>query len=55
MREPGDEEHQFSRFVASFGGTVTETYARCAQGPRTSFNGGADVFRRANGFDGCVG
>ena len=61
MREPGDKEHHFSRFVARIRGAVTEIYPRRTQRPCTAFNGGADAFRRAqvscraDGLDGCVG
>ena len=50
VREPGDKEHQFSRFVARIGGAVTEIHARRTQRPRTSLNRGADAFGRANAF-----
>ena len=67
MREPGDKEHHFSRFVARIRSAVTETYPRRTQSSCTAFNGGADACRRAqvfgravyvgraDGFDGCVG
>jgi hypothetical protein len=65
MREPRDEEHQFSRLVARIRRTVTEFHARSLERLRASLDDGTNGFggrasaygfggcRRPSGFGGC--
>ena len=55
MRETGNEEHQLRGFVARLRGAMTEMDPRGAQRLGATFNGGANGFAVADGFDGCVG
>jgi hypothetical protein len=54
MREPGNEEHELSSFVARIVRAMTEMDSRFAERSGAALDRGTDV-ARADGFDSCVG